>query len=249
MKVFGNGCRVIYPDEGEVFIEGTRAYRCPISRDTGAVQIAQRISLYATGLAPARVNPNGEEVHFVVSGDGTVSIDSLRYTIEAGTAFYTPAGAVFAIQNSAEQPLKIVSVACPEDDEARTVEGMQPSTGFVVGQPSRSIHEGDVSTSKSGDRQFKVLLEKSFGCERVTQFIGFIPKGRAPQHHHSYEEAIHILEGRGVIWAGDENCNFGPGTSIYLPIEGRHSLENTASEPVKLLGVFYPSGSPAVSYS
>ena len=89
---------------------------------------------------------------------------------------------------------------------------------------------------------------QGFCCDRITQFIGVIPQSRATQHHHSYEEAIYILEGRGLVWAGDESCEFGTGTSIYLPVGAKHCLENPYSAPVRLLGVFYPSGSPAVNY-
>jgi len=31
----------------------------------------------------------------------------------------------------------------------------------------------------------------------VTQFIGFIPPGRAPDHFHRYDEVIYILAGEG----------------------------------------------------
>ena len=112
----------------------------------------------------------------------------------------------------------------------------------------RTIHERDVPSVPTGDRQFKLLVDRAFGCERVTQFIGVIPRSRTAQHHHPYEEAIYILEGCGLVWAGDESCEFVTGSSIYLPVGAKHSLENPHPEPVRLLGVFYPSGSPAANY-
>jgi oxalate decarboxylase/phosphoglucose isomerase-like protein (cupin superfamily) len=114
-----------------------------------------------------------------------------------------------------------------------------------------------------------LLVNEDFGARRVTQFIGIIPPGRAPMHYHTYEEAIYIIEGEGVVWtesgAADESSGkaqgivgssqmetassrFSQGTSIYLPPGVRHCLENTGRDRVKLLGVFYPSGSPSVSY-
>jgi len=76
-----------------------------------------------------------------------------------------------------------------------------------------------------------------------------IPPGTSPHHYHTYEEAIFILEGHGIVWCDGESCEFSAGTSIYLPIGQRHMLENTGDDNVRLLGVFYPSGSPATRYN
>jgi mannose-6-phosphate isomerase-like protein (cupin superfamily) len=247
MRLFFNKCRVTDPDEGGYVTEGSRRYRRPISRRSGSVQIAQTISHYGQGSSPARQNPVGDEVHYVVRGRGAAWIDGTRSELEQGTAVYTPAGSVCAFENTASECMEIVSVTCPEDDEARMVEADFPVKAQRDG-PVRTIHERDARSVVTGDRLFKLLVEKDFGCERITQFIGVIPRSRAAQHHHSYEEAIYILDGRGLVWSGDQSCEFVTGTSIYLPVGAKHSLENPYLEPVRLLGVFYPSGSPAVNY-
>lgn len=247
MRLFATGCRITDPDEGEVVEEGTRHFRRPVSRRTGAVHIAQTVSVYTLGQAPARVNPHSDEVHYVAAGNGWVRINGARYELNAGTAFYVPAGEVCATGNDDKAELLIVSVACPEDDGARVVDDVAANVG-AAGCGRRVIHQQQARAIAAGDREFKLLVDKSFGCERVTQFIGVIPQSRAPQHHHTYEEAIYILEGRGFVHSGDESRPFAPGASIYLPVGAKHCLENPYPEPVRLLGVFYPSGSPAVSY-
>jgi mannose-6-phosphate isomerase-like protein (cupin superfamily) len=247
MRIFATGCRVTDPGEGEVFKEGTRLCRRPVSRRAGAVHIAQTISVYARGQAPARVNPHGDEVHYVAAGNGWVRINGARYELNAGTAFYVRAGEICVIGNDSDAELQIVSVACPEDDDSHTVDDVVPAAG-VGDLGRRTMDERGARAIPAGEREFKLLIDRNFGCERVTQFIGVIPQSRAPQHHHTYEEAIYILEGQGIIRAGDESCEFRPGTSIYLPIGAGHCLENPHRKPVRLLGVFYPSGSPAVSY-
>jgi quercetin dioxygenase-like cupin family protein len=110
------------------------------------------------------------------------------------------------------------------------------------------VYESERETIPVRDRQFKYLVNSDVGCRRITQFIGVIPPGRAPMHYHAYEEAIYILEGRGRVHTDDGNAEFETGTSIYLPRGIRHSLENTGSKNIRLLGVFHPSGSPAVAY-
>jgi len=100
----------------------------------------------------------------------------------------------------------------------------------------------------AGDRTFRFLVNQDLGAGRVTQFSGIIPHGRAPMHHHTYEEAIYIIEGEGRVWTKDGDAPFTSGSSIYLPRGVSHCLENTGASNIRLLGVFHPSGSPAVRY-
>jgi mannose-6-phosphate isomerase-like protein (cupin superfamily) len=248
MQLLAGGCRITHSGEGETFTEGTRRFYQPISRALGARQIAQTINRYAPGRSPARINPDGEEVHFVVSGRGRCAIAGHRYTLEAGTAIYVPAGAPCCFENQEAMEMVVVSVCCPEDNGSYTVENAAGETVASDPAPRRTVHERESKAIPTGERQFKLLIDKSFGCERVTQFIGFIPPSRAPFHHHTYEEAIYILAGRGVLWTGQESGEFSPGGSIYLPAGVSHCLENPYPEPVRLLGVFYPAGSPAARY-
>jgi mannose-6-phosphate isomerase-like protein (cupin superfamily) len=92
------------------------------------------------------------------------------------------------------------------------------------------------------------LIDDRVGCEQVTQFVGSIPPGRAPDHFHHYEEVLFILKGEGRLWAGRTNTVIGVGSCIYLPKGQVHCLENTGPGELRLLGVFYPAGSPGVRY-
>ena len=40
----------------------------------------------------------------------------------------------------------------------------------------------------------------------VTQFVGFIPVGRAPDHFHTYDEVIYILQGDGALHIDGETA-------------------------------------------
>ena len=95
---------------------------------------------------------------------------------------------------------------------------------------------------RTGDREFRVLLSAGLP---ITQFAGLIPPGRAPEHKHTYNEVVHVLDGWGVVHLEGRHTEIGPGTSIYLPPEVPHCLENTGPEPLQVLGVFHPAGSPA----
>jgi mannose-6-phosphate isomerase-like protein (cupin superfamily) len=232
--------------------EGTRRYRVPISRAMGARDISQFVSAYSEGVSSARRNPVGEEVIYVVSGSGTCFIDGYSYVLEPGTAVYIPPGSVYQIENLDERgrgvsDIEIVSVCCPEDQDAEV--GILPVVRAPQDtKPFRTVRESDVQATPAGDRSFKLLVNQDIGAGRVTQFVGLIPPGRSPMHHHTYEEALYIIEGEGCVHTEDGDAMFKPGSSIYLPRLVRHSLENTTSKDIRLLGVFHPSGSPADRY-
>ncbi|MEK6304370.1 MAG: cupin domain-containing protein [Acidobacteriota bacterium] len=227
--------------------EGSRRYRVPISKAMGSRDIAQTISVYAAGISSARRNPTGEEVLYVVRGEGSCYIDGHRYALAPGTAVFVPPGSVHQIDNSGGGDLEIVSVCCPEDE--RTETGIEaPAHRPNDTAPFLAVREREQEPIAAGDRTFKYLVNQEVGASRVTQFIGVIPPGRAPMHHHAYEEAIYVIEGEGRVWSGEGSAEFKAGSSIYLPRGVRHSLENTGAGNITVLGVFHPSGSPAVRY-
>jgi len=247
VKILSQGCRVISPNYGETFNEGTREYRTPVGQKHGSQYVSQSISRYSRGRSVGRRNAQSEEVLYVTSGSGVCYVDGHQYQIESGTALYVPPATQYQIDNPRDAPIEIVSVCCPEESS------VEISSAAITpkSEPARTltVREAEREPIKTGDRTFRLLVDKDLGCERVTQFVGVIPPGTSPHHYHTYEEAIFILQGRGIVWADDECCEFSAGTSIYLPIGQRHMLENTGDDDVRLLGVFYPSGSPATRYS
>ena len=116
-----------------------------------------------------------------------------------------------------------------------------PASGAGV----RTAAEAAAATQiqRTGDRWYVELIQAE-----VTQFMGGIPPGRAPDHFHLYEEVICILDGAGVMHAGATSTPIAKGSCIFLPRKQRHCVENTGSGELRLLGVFYPAGSPAVRY-
>jgi mannose-6-phosphate isomerase-like protein (cupin superfamily) len=251
MKALSGGAAVIQRGEFTES-EGTRRFRVPVSRAMGARDIAQFVSVYSEGMSSARRNPVGEEVIYIVNGSGTCFIDGYSYDIAPGTAVYVPPKSVYQIENLDDRgrgvsDIEVVSVCCPEDEEPEV--GIDPIVRAPQDtKPFRTVRESEVQPTAAGDRTFKLLVNQDIGARRVTQFVGIIPPGRAPMHHHTYEEAIYIIEGEGRVHTEDGDAAFRAGSSIYLPRLVRHSIENTGSTNIRLLGVFHPSGSPAARY-
>tara|TARA_B100000745_G_scaffold56822_3_gene33699 strand:- start:128 stop:796 length:669 start_codon:yes stop_codon:yes gene_type:complete len=213
-----------------------------------ARDIEQSVSQFDKGLSPGQVNPTSEEVHYVSAGSGTCYVDGYGYQVKIGSAVYVAPGKECCFDTPTGD-LEVVSVCCPQirdsrfDLPANTCPAAPGET-----KPEVVVHQDNRKSIPTGDRWFKLLVDKGIGCQHVTQFLGHIPKSEAPAHHHTYEEAIYIVEGRGVLWANGKEASVAPGSCIYLPRQVKHSMKNLEDTPIRLMGVFHPSGSPATSY-
>jgi len=152
--------------------------------------------------------------------------DEVLYVLEQNEGIHVPAGTQFVLSGD----MTIVSSLTPS--EAR---GPRPEASVV--------RLDDQPIQKTGDRWYRELIQGE-----TTLFVGSIPPGRAPDHFHLYEEVICILAGSGVMWTGAKSAPIEPGSCIFLPRQQRHCVENTGNGELRLLGVFYPAGSPAVRY-
>jgi cysteine desulfurase family protein (TIGR01976 family) len=184
------------------------------------------------------------EAWYVLSGGGRIDVPGHGGAdLAPGTAVWLNRGTPYSL---ASGRLELVAV---------TVQRGEPAGGPAL----RVATLAEAEPERTGDREFRVLLSEGL---TITQFVGLIPPGRAPEHHHSYDEVVHVLAGHGVVHlppatpatptadpaTGDPatgDTAITPGTSIYLPPFQPHCLENTGTEPLQVLGVFYPAGSPA----
>jgi mannose-6-phosphate isomerase-like protein (cupin superfamily) len=234
-------------EDGQFSTLGSWTARLVISRNSGAQRITQTVSDYGPGLSPAVVNPTAEEVLYVASGEGKCRVNGFEYSLSSGTAIFVPPGAVYNIENTGAETIRLVSSCCPEDPERHIVDGpLQEGSGTP---PRLLVHEELREDIRAGqDRLFRYLVYIDLGCRQITQFVGWIPPSKAPVHYHTYEEGIFILEGQGIVHTDDESCEFGAGSSIYFPKGVRHCVENPGTFTIKLLGAFYPSGSPGEAY-
>ena len=223
------GCRVSTMGEGSPRVFQSVKVWNQIGKESGADAISLRILEFDPGTSPVWCNDECDEVLYLLEGSCTVVIDGTAYELGPETGVYLRPQQELRVENAGV--VRFVSSQCP----AETLDARN--------QPPTIVRLSDQRALPTGDRWYRVLIDA-----QVTQFVGSIPPGRAPDHFHEYEEVLFILRGEGRMWAGESNTPIGPGSCVYLPRRQVHCVENTGVGELRLLGVFYPAGSPAVRY-
>jgi mannose-6-phosphate isomerase-like protein (cupin superfamily) len=213
----------------------TAEVRTTIDAAHGCKHLEQRVIRFAPGRSRERTTPGRQEVLYVVSGTATLHLGGGEHALEPGTAAFVTDGESYAVENAGPEDLVTVSVTAP----AEQVGDKRRVTVRYAEQPP---------CDATADREFRYLMNQDAGCLEMTQFVGTIPPSRAPEHHHTYDEVIYVIEGEGVYHIGGHDIPMSAGTCIHLPPLVRHCLENTGTAPMRVLGVFHPSGDPSRAY-
>jgi len=221
------GCRVSTMREGTPQVDGSLKIWNHIDPQTGAKAISLRILEFGPGPSPDLRNKDVDEVLFALD-QCRVLIDDVTHEVEPQSGVFIRARQTFRVENRSTKSLFVVS-------------SQTPSKGGEIPKPIVKL--ADQRAMPTGDRWYRVLIDSE-----VTQFVGSIPPGRAPDHFHEYEEVLFILRGEGRMWTEAKSTQISYGSCVYLPRRQVHCVENTGTGELRLLGVFYPAGSPAVRY-
>jgi mannose-6-phosphate isomerase-like protein (cupin superfamily) len=201
--------------------------------ERGCDQFEQRL-LRFDGRSEERSNAADDEVLYVLSGSGRATIAGEQADLSPGTGLYVARGSSWRVDNA--EGLEMLSVLVRDPLPA------DGSTHAVV------TVDGVASGAATAGRQFRLLASPELGCRSVTQFIGYIPVVRAPDHFHKYEEVVYVLEGEGKLHIDGETAPLRAGSCVHLPAGIVHCLENVGPGEMRVLGVFRPAGSPAEAY-
>lgn len=222
--------------------EGGGSFRVAIDASAGCRNLLQRILRIEPGRTGRMRQQGSEDVLYLAEGRATVEVGERAFDLEPGGAVLVPPGTPYAVENLGTGDALLVSVLSPQPGEAAS--GASGAPGGP-GEPA-SLREQDQEVERAGtERYFRVLIDPRHGCRTVTQFVGSIDQSRAPFHAHTYEEAIYILDGEGVVHVEDQEIPIRRGSSVFLSPGTPHCLENRSAGVLRLLGVFSPPGSPA----
>ena len=225
---------VVHPDEVEPRREGNVEVRTTFNAGS-ADRLEQRVLRFAAGRSGERRLEGQQEILYVVSGHGTLELDGERHRLEPDMGVYVARGEIYVVD--AEEELTLLSVVTPADDDS--TRGERKVTVRFADQP-----ELDASSV----RTFRYLVSSEIGCTDATQFLGIVQPSKAPMHSHPYDEVGYIVEGEGIAHIEGEATPIRAGSCFHLARRQPHTIENSGTTPMRILGVFYPSGSPAIAY-
>lgn len=218
--------------------EGGGTSRVAIDAAAGCRNLLQRILRVEPGRTGTMRQERSEDVLYLAEGRARVEAGERSFDLEPGGAVLVPPGTPYAIENVGPEEALLISVLSPQPGQT----GPAPGDGAEAA----SVREQDQEVERAGtERYFRVLIDPRHGCRSVTQFVGSIDQSRAPLHAHTYEEAIYILDGEGVVHVEGREVPIRRGSSVFLSPGTPHCLENRSGDVLRLLGVFSPPGSPA----
>ena len=216
---------------------GRAAVRTVLDTGAGRDGLVRRLVEVPAGAEFEGAAGPGGELWFVIAGLGQLAAADLPVApARRDTGVWLPPGTRYRLSAGGPGTLRLDSVCLPAGPADAA-----PGDAEVP----RLSRLGDRPVEVTGDRRFRVLFGPGNGCPAATQFVGEIPPGRAPEHSHTYDEVVLILDGEGVLHAGPAGRPLAPGSCVHLPPGRPHCLENTGTATLRVLGVFHPGGSPA----
>lgn len=202
----------------------------PVTELIGCAEFRQRLLRFDSA-SDERRDDERDEVLFVLEGTGSATIGGETHELEPGGAVFVAGGTAWRVESA--DGLLVLSVLIEEPLPAESTHAL--------------IASGERGTATAG-RMFDLLARPENGCASVTQFVGYIPVGRAPDHFHTYDEVVYVLAGEGAFHVNGESVALRPGACVHLPARLVHCLENSGPAEMRVLGVFRPAGSPAEAY-
>jgi quercetin dioxygenase-like cupin family protein len=202
----------------------------PVTPLLSVPEFRQRL-LRFDGESEERRDDERDEVLYVLEGSAVATVGGETHELQPGTGVFVSRGIPWSVRSA--EGLLLLSVLVEEP---------------LAATASHAVVESGERGPATAGREFTLLAQPENGCASVTQFVGYIPTGRAPDHYHRYDEVVYILSGEGAFHVDGDSESLRPGSAIHLPARLVHCLENHGPGEMRVLGVFRPAGSPAEAY-
>jgi mannose-6-phosphate isomerase-like protein (cupin superfamily) len=220
---------VIHPDDVEPFVDQGVEVRRTFDDRNGCSALHQVVARMPPGRFELPRLDHGEAVLYVAKGRGTLELNDEHHALEPDIGVFVTAGEKTAFGNPGPDDLVVVGVVAPNAG------GADEHKGRVVRFAEQPEEDA------SAERSFRYLVV----TPTVTQFLGIVQPSKAPFHSHPYDEVGYIVEGEGTAHVDGQEIPLRAGSCFHLAPGEVHCIENSGSGPMRILGVFHPSGSPA----
>jgi mannose-6-phosphate isomerase-like protein (cupin superfamily) len=99
-----------------------------IGRDVLVLQETKNLVTGITVIYPhcqtkGHIHPNREEHYYVLSGEGYILLDDVRYNIQVGDCVNVPPVSLHTVVNSTDEPLEFFWVAFPDEPKVLAKKG------------------------------------------------------------------------------------------------------------------------------
>jgi quercetin dioxygenase-like cupin family protein len=235
---------------------------------TGFAALEQTLLECAPGRSGPRATGAAEEVLFVLEGRGTLRLGGAEHSLEPESGVCLAPSEEYELENAGPELLRIVAVRIPDPqrNDAATAGADAANAGAHTANAGAHAATAGAHAANAGgratvrrladqtaeaattEREFRIVADPATGLRSATHFVGYIPLTRAPDHFHTYDEVIYVLDGQGVFRAGGIERPLATGSCIQLPARTVHCLENTGPGLMRVVAVFRPAGSPAAAY-
>ena len=115
---------------------------------------------------------------------------------------------------------------------------MNKQTPIILNQAGRDWETwDDPELAAKSPVRWKILISGEHGpSSRLTTGITeMAPDTLLPLHHHKPEETYYVISGSGYVTVDDHEGSLGPGASVFIPSNAKHSLRCTGTEKLVLL--------------
>ncbi len=191
--------------------------RGPRSAATPGSTPSSRRSSSARPASRARSAPTRRRSCSCSPGTGELELAGERHALGPEAGAHLLAGERYRLHPEGSEPLRLVSVRIPDCDPTD-----RDPRRIVV-----SRLEDQASEAATTEREFRIIADARRGLRAATHFVGYIPTVRAPEHFHTYDEVIYVLEGVGVLHAeGRDHAvargSADPAARAHRPLSGEH---------------------------
>lgn len=182
------------------------------------------------------------EIYFIINGEGILYYNNKSLKVQKGAYLILPPNTPHKLKNTGNTDLEHLVFAIPTFNP-NDVEILNDCANETM-DPEIFKYEKPPMTALDGALIYELTDISTRNKLNIALATGFLPKSRKaiPHYHKISEEIYYICSGIGRIIVGDECFNVTKGSTVYIPTNTIHALENKSdTEELYVLCITSPA--------
>ncbi len=189
---------------------------------------------------------------YFISGRVWAQLGCRKVELEKDSATYFPAGMPHAYKAFGHEPLRYYSIyACEKNGQDIQATPADLDTALMVDRPNmdktrwavaecfETWYPWEPSKGRKGLMWTSLFDKERGGHEEMIVGTNILnPGARYSKHYHDQPEIFIGLEGRGILFCGDEEIYVEPGVVAYVNRKEVHGAQTIGARPVKMIWVY-----------